>query len=175
MKLLVVKSALVIIAISALYAISGSKAQADDWGCKVVLCLSNPGGPTQYGECVPPIHKLWRELARGHAFPTCSGANFHASRPHYQPYYCDAGFTLRSGYGPEGSEESCISDEPEPVSNEFCSSSDGIESAALSAHWVRASGRLQCESYVERRPNVRNQPYFVDITVKGVGTQRVWF
>ena len=46
-------------------------ARADDWGCEVLLCLSNPKGPTAVTECVPPIKKLWRQLAKGHAFPTC--------------------------------------------------------------------------------------------------------
>lgn len=48
-------------------------AAASDYGCEVLLCLSNPGGPTQYAACVPPITKLWRELALGHSFPICSG------------------------------------------------------------------------------------------------------
>lgn len=48
-------------------------ALASDYGCQVLLCLSNPGGPTQYSQCVPPIAKLWRELAQGKAFPTCTG------------------------------------------------------------------------------------------------------
>lgn len=52
-----------------------SIAQADDWGCEVLLCLSNPAGPTAVAECVPPIRKLWRALARGHAFPTCLMGN----------------------------------------------------------------------------------------------------
>jgi len=45
-----------------------------DWGCEVLLCLSNPAGPTAVAPCVPPIHKLWHELARGHAFPSCTMA-----------------------------------------------------------------------------------------------------
>jgi hypothetical protein len=48
-----------------------SVAKADDWACEVLLCLSNPKGPTAVAPCVPPIKKLWRELAKGHAFPTC--------------------------------------------------------------------------------------------------------
>lgn len=44
------------------YLTSPGNAQATDWGCEVVLCLSNPGGPTQFAE--------WRELAEGHSFPT---------------------------------------------------------------------------------------------------------
>lgn len=50
-------------------------AHAQDWGCQVLLCLANPGGPTQYAECVPPISRLWDALRRGSAFPTCSGAS----------------------------------------------------------------------------------------------------
>jgi hypothetical protein len=46
-------------------------AHAEDWGCQVILCLSNPGGPEQYTECVPPIEKLWRALRHGDPFPTC--------------------------------------------------------------------------------------------------------
>ena len=49
-------------------------AHADDWGCQVILCLSNPGGPEQYGECVPPIEKLWNALRHGDPFPTCDFA-----------------------------------------------------------------------------------------------------
>src|SRR3546814_20548044 len=56
--------------------VSSAPAMASDntWACEVVLCLSNPGGPTQYGACVPPITKLWRQLAFGGGFPTCSGS-----------------------------------------------------------------------------------------------------
>lgn len=46
-------------------------AQADDYGCTVLLCLSNPAGPMAVAECVSPIKKLYRDLARGRAFPTC--------------------------------------------------------------------------------------------------------
>lgn len=47
-------------------------AHADNWGCEVLLCLANPNGPTAASECVPPIKKLWKHLANGHAFPTCA-------------------------------------------------------------------------------------------------------
>ncbi|CAN7693947.1 hypothetical protein [Paraburkholderia terricola] len=46
-------------------------ARAGDWDCQVILCLSNPGGPEQYGECVPPVEKLWVALRHGDPFPTC--------------------------------------------------------------------------------------------------------
>ena len=46
-------------------------ASADEWGCQVMLCLSDPRGPEAEGACVPPIEKLWDHLAHGHPFPTC--------------------------------------------------------------------------------------------------------
>ncbi|QTH24923.1 hypothetical protein HRJ34_28820 (plasmid) [Rhizorhabdus wittichii] len=48
-------------------------ASANDLGCQVLLCLSNPGGATQYPACVPPMVKLWERLALGGSFPGCSG------------------------------------------------------------------------------------------------------
>ena len=47
---------------------------ADQWGCEVLLCLSNPAGPTGVKECEPPIHRLWDHLRDGHEFPTCDMA-----------------------------------------------------------------------------------------------------
>lgn len=46
--------------------------KAYDWQCQVLLCVSNPGGATQYPACVPPITKLWKRLSLGDAFPTCT-------------------------------------------------------------------------------------------------------
>jgi hypothetical protein len=72
-------------------------ARADDWGCQVLLCMSNPGGPTQFAECVPPIERLWRHLRRGGSFPTCDMAGSPESGGSYvqqvfNPYdLCPAG------------------------------------------------------------------------------------
>ena len=51
--------------------LSFAAARADDWGCTVLLCLSNPGGPKAVAECVPPIDRLWEHLRNGGSFPTC--------------------------------------------------------------------------------------------------------
>lgn len=48
---------------------------ASDWGCQVLLCLSNPGGPTEFQECEAPISQLYRELFHCGAMPTCPEAN----------------------------------------------------------------------------------------------------
>jgi hypothetical protein len=53
-------------------AASGSGMSADDeWACKVAMCISNPGGPTEFAECVDPIKRLRRQLAKGKPFPVC--------------------------------------------------------------------------------------------------------
>ncbi|CAG0928443.1 hypothetical protein RHDC3_00752 [Rhodocyclaceae bacterium] len=73
-------------------------AATHDWGCEVLLCLANPAGPTAVAECVPPIRRLWRALARGRSFPTCSMASGSNGRSYAQPahsYYdrCPQGTT----------------------------------------------------------------------------------
>ena len=50
-------------------------ANASDYGCKVLLCLANPNGPTAVAECVPPITQLWDDLAHFRGFPTCDMAS----------------------------------------------------------------------------------------------------
>jgi hypothetical protein len=57
--------------VAGMFVLMPAFAHADEWGCQVILCLSNPGGPEQYSECVPPIEKLWRALRHGDPFPTC--------------------------------------------------------------------------------------------------------
>lgn len=55
----------------ALFGLWGA-AEASDWGCEVLLCMSNPAGPKAVSECVPPINKLYSELRKGRPFPTCN-------------------------------------------------------------------------------------------------------
>lgn len=71
----------------AVLAIASMGASAADWGCQVVLCLANPAGPTAAAECVPPITRLWRDLARGRGFPSCNmntaGSSGNSARHEY--------------------------------------------------------------------------------------------
>lgn len=53
-----------------------------DWGCEVLLCLADPRGPTTESQCVDPIRRLWRHLARGGSFPSCR----MAQGPHGKSY-----------------------------------------------------------------------------------------
>lgn len=60
---------------AALSCLLGGPAAAEDlWGCEVLLCLSDPKGPTATPACVPPIQRLWKHLARGRDFPSCPQA-----------------------------------------------------------------------------------------------------
>lgn len=51
--------------------IHGQQSYASDYGCQVLLCLSNPRGPRAESACVPPINKLFDDLRRGKIFPLC--------------------------------------------------------------------------------------------------------
>jgi hypothetical protein len=179
MKILLQNTLLSILCTLPLYLISTASARADDWGCQVILCLANPGGPTQYAECRPPIQKLWRELAKGHSFPTCSGVGFQSSRPGYEPYYCDSGYGLSGNYGPRGEQATCLSTALRQVSNSLCSldrdRQGGGSGSIVSPRWQRLGGRMQCMGYAITRPNVRSQPHYIDVTIDGVGQQRVWY
>lgn len=66
---------------------------ASDYGCKVLLCLSNPasnGGPKGVAECIQPINQLFRDLSKGRPFPSCDladgndGSNY--ARVVFDPY-----------------------------------------------------------------------------------------
>ncbi|MGV7193565.1 hypothetical protein [Xanthomonas axonopodis] len=65
-----------------------------DWGCEVLLCLANPGSPTEFAECVAPIEKLWKELAKGRSFPKCAmgggeNGNYANQRGNFIDVYVD--------------------------------------------------------------------------------------
>jgi hypothetical protein len=60
-------------------------AAADEWGCQVLLCLSDPRGARTEAACRPPIDRLYRELAEGHAFPTCALAGSPQTGGAYAP------------------------------------------------------------------------------------------
>lgn len=156
-----------ILSAAPVYLISGGKARADDWGCKVVLCLSNPGGPTQYQECRPPIEKLWERLAEGRPFPPCNGTGLQISRPRYAPYFCDVGYRLTVRYGAHsGREAACVSNEPKHLPGDRCPDLHGAGNAF---------GHGECEGLDVVRPHVRSRPHFIDVTIDGAGHRRVWF
>ena len=59
-------------ALAAMLALFPRPAHAVD-GCLVLLCLAAPSWRA-IPQCVPPVKQLFRDLARGKGFPTCSMA-----------------------------------------------------------------------------------------------------
>ncbi len=57
--------------------VAAPQARADNWGCEVLLCLSNPAGPMAVAQCVPPITRLYQAIFkwRPDPFPTCTMSN----------------------------------------------------------------------------------------------------
>lgn len=88
-----IKRALSAVALSSLVA----SAQASQYGCTVLLCLSNPNGPEAVAECIDPIRQLRRDLRRGLDFPSCeeaesnNGTRIQFSGSRYDP--CPIGTT----------------------------------------------------------------------------------
>ena len=179
MKRLFFRTVIAALGFGSLYLSSGQSARADDWGCQVILCLSNPGGPTEFAECRPPIQKLWRWLAKGRSFPTCSGVGFQSSRPRYEPLYCNEGYRLTGGYGPRGQDATCVSTSMQVVDDALCrrdrDGGRGSDASISSARWQWDNGRQQCMAYIISRPLIREKPRYIDVTIEGVGKQRVWF
>ena len=74
-------------------------ARADEWGCEVLLCMSNPAGPEAVGQCVPPMQRFYHVLSHGGSRPTCSESGWSGGIG-YEPLECPQGYDLtRSGLG----------------------------------------------------------------------------
>lgn len=159
-----------------IYTVSASVTQADEWGCEVLLCISNPGGATEFPECRPPIERLWSHLAKGRAFPTCSGLGVSTAKPRYEPYYCNEGFRLVKR-AERRLEVGCVSTERQEVSAHQCRNrmEVGWESSYGPVRWERQNGMLVCKAHVTTAPNIRAQPRYIDVTIDGSSRQRVWF
>jgi hypothetical protein len=63
------------LAVCGLFFVFNKPAQASDYGCRVLLCLSNPNGPKAAEGCAPPIDQLFDDLAHFRPFPSCDLAD----------------------------------------------------------------------------------------------------
>jgi hypothetical protein len=61
-------------------ALAATCASASEYGCQVLLCLSNPQGPMAVQQCVPPIQKFLQGQAKKppEPFPQCEEAQGQA-------------------------------------------------------------------------------------------------
>lgn len=72
-----------------LLVLTGTSVHADEYGCKVLLCLSNPQGPMAEKQCEPPIKKFLEGQAKKpkDPFPQCEEAKGQAGvQPGVNPY-----------------------------------------------------------------------------------------
>lgn len=78
----------------ALSLLASTAAHAAD-GCLVLLCFAAPSWRS-IPECVPPIRQVFRDLARGKAFPSCDMAGAGNSATHAwaaAPAFCPPQYT----------------------------------------------------------------------------------
>lgn len=64
-------------------------------GCLVLLCLAAPSW-SAIPQCVPPVRQLFRDLARGRPFPSCTmsgGGNSANNRWSTAPSFCPPQYT----------------------------------------------------------------------------------
>jgi hypothetical protein len=74
-------------------AVSSRQARADQWGCEVLLCMSNPAGPEAVSQCAPPMERFYSVLKHGGSRPTCPESGWSGNIG-YQPLTCPDGFDL---------------------------------------------------------------------------------
>jgi len=152
--------------------ISGQTASADDWGCEVILCLSNPGGPMQYKECVQPIKKLYRHLAKGKSFPKCSGAGYSVSRPVYEPYTCEIG-KLTYGHNPRNGRRVATCQTTKLVERPLNECSD-IRGGGRGQEGIRGSDRNpKCYRYEQFPPIAHEKPNRITVNITGQQPQTI--
>jgi hypothetical protein len=145
----------------ALGGVEPGRAQDASFGCKVLLCAA-ASAPSWSGipYCVPVMQTLFRQLAKGGGWPSCSEGN--ASGLGYEPYQaCPAGLTAvqpaSDGAGVSAATNgSLCADLTKP--QQVCSGGDG-----------------GCTTNYPTTPrDPRSDPYYVDINTAN-GTQRFYF
>lgn len=144
-----------------LSAVGSGRAQDALFGCKVLLCAA-ASAPSWSGipYCVPVMQTLFRQLAKGGGWPSCSEGT--ASGLGYEPYQaCPAGLTAAQpasdGGGVSPAENgSLCADLTKP--QQVCSGGDG--------------GCTTTYPTTQRDP--RSDPYYVDINTAN-GAQRFHF
>lgn len=143
-------------------AVQRARAQDASFGCKVLLCAAaSAPGWSGIPYCVPVMQTLFRQLAKGGGWPSCSEGN--ASGLGYEPYQaCPAGLTpVQSGV--DGSE--AVSAAP----------NGGLCADLSKPQQVCSGSDAGCTTTYPTTPrNPRSDPYFVDISTAN-GAQRFYF
>ena len=121
-----------------LAALVSTNALASNWGCEVLLCLSNPKGPEAVSQCVPPIQKLWVWLHEGRPFPGCTGAGAgnYAGNTWANGGYCTASLISINDYSTADE-----SSNPVPVCNAQGSINVTVNGKLTSRVWWGIQGQ----------------------------------
>lgn len=155
-----------------------SPAKADTWGCEVALCMSNPAGPMAVSECIPPIKKLFRHLARGHSFPSCESADSHVNFTSYgKENYEDCPSGAKTVYRSKGNQGS--------ATQRFCETFTPVKDGRRFIEWDRDVDGTRYEVHVVdgkrvhgkvefKEPPRRSKPYYLEYVVQGK-TSRLWW
>jgi hypothetical protein len=78
---------------------ASATALASEWGCQVMLCLSDKRGPMTEEKCRPPIDMLYDRLRNGGSMPTCDESNGYNVKRVVNPYdMCPQGLAETSGW-----------------------------------------------------------------------------
>lgn len=82
------------IVLGAAIAVLAPMAVASDYGCRVLMCMSNPQGPMAVQQCQPPIQRFMQEQAKKppDPFPSCEEGAPATMQGANRPYdFCPEG------------------------------------------------------------------------------------
>lgn len=155
----------------------------DNWPCEVLLCLSNPAGPTAVGQCVPPIARLFEHLSAGRKFPICAarGTNFSNVERGYEPFEdCTNGRTLVT-QDANGSSESAFCHKRVSTQEYFGGSTVTAANLEPGDSFVYQSGNREADTSQivgvndDEPAKRRRYPNFLTYSVPASGQKTVWF
>ena len=105
-RLLGIRGAAVAVGASTMsLALTSPEASASELGCKVLLCLAGPW--TSISECVPPVHQVLRDVAKGKPFPSCDEAGNGTSAKVARSAACPEQYLVAQSQGDAGVGWSC--------------------------------------------------------------------
>lgn len=150
-----------------LAALAAAPAHADDFGCKVLLCILNPQGWSSVGACVPPVEQAFRMVARGKPWPQCPEAGSQGRIGYEKFKDCPEGTIpvtpVETGEGSGNSGRVGYTSYRQDRDGAFCAPprlADGYY------------GSRNASSVTPRE--LRTEPNYLDLTTSD-GTQRYWF
>lgn len=160
-----------------LYTISSEALVPTNGGARLSCAYPIPAVRPGMGNAGRPSRSFGGGWQKGVRFPTCAGVGFQTSRPFYEPLL-QRRLPLICWHGPSGRDATCISTSLQAVSTALPARSRRWRSEQRFCHVTEvAKGRraIPMPGQYRGATLVREKPRYVDVTIEGVGTQRVWF